>query len=195
MSIRIPTKSSELADDQKLIAGIQKHFASASVLLNGTTYTGASLVTSVQARVTVVNATLAARATWQAAVKAEEAELESSQPLLNALRKALFTMFSNIDDLADFGLVPHKKPVLTPAERVAATAKAKATRAARHTMGKVQKKAITGVVPSPATGSSSVAPPVAPPVAALAPAVAPPLVAPVATGSAAAASGTGTPHA
>jgi hypothetical protein len=183
MTIHIPSKSNELASDQKLIAGIQKHLTTASVVLAGTTYTGAALVEQVQARLSAVNSTLAARATWQAAVKAEEDTLASSQGFLAGLRKALYTMFSNVDDLADFGLVPHKKAVLTPAERVAATAKAKATRAARHTMGKVQKKAITGASASPVGGSSSATP------------VAPTVVAPATTGAAPSVSGSGTPHA
>jgi hypothetical protein len=45
-----------------------------------------------------------------------------------------------VDALATFGLTPRKPRVVSPEARVAAAAKAKATRAARHTMGKKQKK-------------------------------------------------------
>jgi hypothetical protein len=155
-------KSTEVADDSLLVAGIQKHLAGASVILNGTTYTGAELVKALQSRIDAVNTTLATQATWRAAVKAESTQLLQSLSLVNALRKAIYTMFSDIAMLADFGLTPHKTPELTPAERIAATAKAKATRAARHTMGSQQKKAVKGTVTPPVTTSSTPVTPATP---------------------------------
>jgi hypothetical protein len=58
-------------------------------------------------------------------------------------------MFSRSPDaLADFGLTPRKaRKALTPAELVRKAEKAKATREARHTMGKRQKLAIHGSAP------------------------------------------------
>ena len=58
--------------------------------------------------------------------------------------------------LALLGFLPKKKTP-TPETKVEANAKGKATREARHTLGKNQKKAIKGVVPPaapPATGTS-----------------------------------------
>lgn len=50
--------------------------------------------------------------------------------------------------LADYEIAPHKpRRALTTDEEAAKVAKAKATRAARHTMGKRQKEAIKGQVP------------------------------------------------
>jgi hypothetical protein len=50
--------------------------------------------------------------------------------------------------LADYEIAPHKpRRTLTTDEEAAKVAKAKATRAARHTMGKRQKEAIKGQVP------------------------------------------------
>ena len=51
-----------------------------------------------------------------------------------------------VDTLADFGLTARAKHVATPEEKLASTDKAKATRAARHTMGSKQKAAIKGTV-------------------------------------------------
>jgi hypothetical protein len=52
--------------------------------------------------------------------------------------------------LADFGLVTRKVPTpLDAAATVVAVSKRKATRAARHTMGKKQKAAITGGLTGP----------------------------------------------
>jgi len=54
--------------------------------------------------------------------------------------------------LETVGVTPDKTPApLTPDQEVAKVAKAKATRAARHTMGKNQKKAIKGQVPAAPT--------------------------------------------
>jgi len=57
----------------------------------------------------------------------------------------------------DFGFPAPRKPVRTLEEKTLAAARTKATRAARHTMGKRQKEEIRGmlVVPTP--------PPMAPP--------------------------------
>jgi hypothetical protein len=150
MSIHKPSKKSEIASDQKLIAGIEKHLEGISVMILGTTYTGSQLVQEVRARLDAVEANLVARARWQTAVQAEQRQLANSQSTMNLLRRALHTMFKAADDLADFGLTPHRRATLTPAERVAAVAKAKATRAARHTMRKRQRQAIHGVLMSPA---------------------------------------------
>jgi hypothetical protein len=174
MSTATPSKTTEIAADRLLIAGIQKHLANTSVLVNGTSYSGAALEARVRARLDAVNATIAARAAWLAAVKAEEQALAESKTFYNSFKKGLFTMFEAVDDLADFGLAPHKKPVMTPDEKVAATAKAMATRAARHTMGKRQRLAITGENPGPARPASPGVPAVvASPVAAATPPVGP----------------------
>ena len=61
-----------------------------------------------------------------------------------------------MDTLADFGLTARAKHVATPEEKIASAAKAKATRAARHTMGSKQKAAIKGTVTptAPTTAAS-----------------------------------------
>jgi hypothetical protein len=59
---------------------------------------------------------------------------------LAGLKQALLVAFAGqIDALADFGLTPRKVHVFTPEQRIAAAAKSRATRAARHTMGSKQK--------------------------------------------------------
>jgi hypothetical protein len=52
--------------------------------------------------------------------------------------------------LADFGFTAPKKRTLTPGQKAVAAAKAKATRTAPHTMGKVQKKSVKGTAPATA---------------------------------------------
>lgn len=54
--------------------------------------------------------------------------------------------------LLKYGMTPDKPPhALSAAELTLKVARAKATRAARHTMGKKQKEAIKGQVPPPAS--------------------------------------------
>jgi hypothetical protein len=145
-----------------LVAGIEKHLAGASLVVATTTYSSATLVTSFQSLTTAIQATATAKAAYQAAVKEEDALFAKIMPLVSGVRALVYQMYAGaIDTLADFGLTPHKKAVVTPEERAASIAKAKATRAARHTMGKNQKKAITGSVPtqaSPVSPASSVSP-------------------------------------
>ena len=66
------------------------------------------------------------------------------------------------DVLADFGIAPKARVPPTVEAKIAAAAKGKATRAARHTMGTTQRKAVkgdvTGVVVTPITAPPPVVP-------------------------------------
>jgi hypothetical protein len=153
--------------DQTLIDGLEKHQATfTSLTFGGTTLKTADLIGILQARIDARNTAVSTRATWQTNVKADHDEREKTAAIVAGLRQALHVWFSgSIDALADFGLKPRKVRVTTPEQKQAAAAKAKATRAARHTMGSQQKKAVKGDVtgiavtpitpahPVPATGS------------------------------------------
>jgi hypothetical protein len=61
-------------------------------------------------------------------------------------------------EFSDFGFTPRKKSAeLTPEEKELKTARLRATRQARNTMGSRQKKVVKGVVPPP-SGSSPASP-------------------------------------
>lgn len=148
----ITNRADQLTADQGLINGLTKHQSTLpTLLIGGTSYTAATAITIVQQRVVAAQAVAPAKAAWQAAVKADTNELASTKAFVSGLRQALLLAYaSSPTTLADFGLAPHKTPApRTPAEKAAAAAKAKATRAARHTMGKKQKLAITGTVTAP----------------------------------------------
>jgi hypothetical protein len=155
-----PSRAAQLAMLAKLIDGLKKHEQTVqSLVIAGQSYKTTDLVTVLQARYDAANAVLQTKAAWQNAVKADHDEREKTGVFVSGLRQSLLVVFAGaIDDLSDFGLVPRKTTVLTPDQRVAAAQKAKATRAARHTMGKVQKAQIKGVVTAPATSPSSPAP-------------------------------------
>jgi hypothetical protein len=160
------------AADQKLIAGIGKHASTVPAFVVGnTSYKPADLVAIIQTRVTAADTTVSTRATWQNAVQAERDARTRTQAVVFGLKQTLQAMFAgSLDALADFGLTPRKPRVVTPEKKALAAARAKATREARHTMGKNQKKDIKGTVPAPASASPGSAPTPAPaPAAAQAP--------------------------
>jgi len=156
-------KVAVLGRDDKIIAGIQKHFQGTSSLqLAGSTYSPADLVKLIQSRASQVATVDAANATWHAAVAAERELNAKLTTVIQGLRQyALNTFGATSPVLADFGFSASTRRPLTPEENVARTAKAKATRAARHTMGKVQKKKVKGTTaaantaPAPAPAAST----------------------------------------
>jgi len=157
------SKAGQAARDQGLISGFPKRLATAQILVDGTTYTATSAVALLQTRVTAAAQLASAKAGYLAAAKAADAVENATAATVSGLVEAVYVAFG--DDpaaLSDFNLPVRKKGVMTPAQRLEASAKAKATRVARHTMGPKQKLAITGTAApaaaAPATGA--IVPPV-----------------------------------
>jgi hypothetical protein len=169
-----PTKAATLARVQALIAGMQKHFPSASFTLGNTAFTTASLVQLLQPLVDAIAAVDTAQASAKTAVAAMRAVRATVNPVISELTKWVRASFGTAaSTLADFGLQPHKaRTPMTAEAKTAAVAKRAATRKARGTAGKKQKLAVkgdvTGVVVTPVTAPSGTAP--ASPVAQPAPA-------------------------
>ena len=166
-------RSQQQDGDQKLIDGLNKHNQTIpSLIIGGTSYTTAAIVAVLQKRIDSAKTVVSSRATWQADVKADRDERTQTKTFVSGLRQALQVAFAgSIDTLADFGLKPRKaRAPRTPEEKAAAAAKAKATRAARHTMGSKQKAKVKGTAPqaapapspSPATSPSAPKPADAP---------------------------------
>jgi hypothetical protein len=185
----IPKKNrtDETAADQKLIDGLTKHAATiTSLVIGGVTMATKDIISTLQARITASQNAESTRATWQAAVVTDHAERSKTKTFASGLRQALIVAFTGqVDALADFGLSARKAVVLTPAEKLARNAKSMATRAARHTMGTVQKSKVTGetaaaatpvpTAPAPAPIPAGPAPaPVTAPAAPVPPATVPP---------------------
>jgi hypothetical protein len=156
--------------DQALIDGFTKNAKTVtSFLVGGATIKASDVITALQARIAAANTAQSTRATWLAAVKANATARASTQTLVSNAVQALKVMFAgSIESLAEFGLKPRKvRTAPTPEEKVAAVAKAKATRAARHTMGSTQKKSVKGTITtivapaSPAVSTAAAPSPVA----------------------------------
>jgi len=169
------TKVTKAALEQRirgLVAGTQKHSPNGSLTFGGATYTATALVQLMQSLADALGAVDSAKASWQDALKNATDVRAKVGPVVQAYRTWLVATYGNAPStLADYGLTPRKAPTpLTAEQKVAKAAKAEATRTARGTMGKKQKKDVKGTVPATAPGTPSTAsPPVAPSPAAGAP--------------------------
>ena len=133
----------------QLIAGTQKHLASGGQLpLSSGATTAAQLTTQLQAIVQLRSDVDAAKAQTAARLAAWHAQMPALRIVMDALVAYVKAVYASAPDvLADFGLKPKKvRAPLTVEQKAAAAAKRKATRAARHTMGKVQKQDVLGDV-------------------------------------------------
>jgi hypothetical protein len=158
---RNDVKSTVAAHAEQLIAGAEASLAGLpSIMLGGHAYTPAELTARLKRVVTLRAAVDKAKAATAAALADEEAEL----PALRALMGDLVTYAKAAharqpDALATFGIHPKARTPATVAARVTAVAKRASTRAARHTMGPVARKAVkgdvTGVKVTPVTASAT----------------------------------------
>ena len=151
MSTKSMNRTTQLAGDLKLLAGVQKFLPNSSLVIAGKTYTTSDVVQVLKARADGGNGVLTAHSALQNAVKADRDEHASTKPFVDALKAVLLVLFANaLDTLAELGLKPRKaRTPPSPAARVVAAAKARATRTARHTMSAKEKAKIVGVVNAP----------------------------------------------
>ena len=165
MTVNSHTNKPTRKDRLRLIAsGVQKDFPSGTAVLGGQTFNlPVDLVKLIQADIDATDAADKARADWTAAVRVQNDSHQKVDPVLRDLKQWVFAQFANAQGasstLADFGWSLPKVPVKSSETKTAAAAKAKATRSARHTMGKNQKKDVKGdvqvaVVVTPDGGST-----------------------------------------
>ena len=153
-----PNKTQQQASDILFVAAYAKYFAPPNALnVNGVPYNPTQVTTAFQVLISARNSVKTERGAYINAIVAEKAIETGSKPLCDGARQMVRVMYANdVSVLAEFGMVPRKKAVMTTAAKQAAAIKAKATRAARHTMGPKAKLAITGAV-APATAPATVA--------------------------------------
>jgi hypothetical protein len=139
-------------------AGIDKRIT-ANVTVGGTLYTPAQLKAAFQGQTTALQTSEASRKQWESDVVAAKAVSKTVDALYVSLRSYLVGQYGKtaVTVLADFGMSAPKTTVPTVAIKAAAAVKRTATRKARHTMGTVQKKevtgGVTGVVITPVTSA------------------------------------------
>ncbi len=159
-----------VAQDQSLLAGVQKNLANQTFTVNDQSCTTQDVVNVLQGRISKGLAVQAARAALAAAVKDNLDERSSTAGFVSAFRAIVKGMFQSPGTLASFGLEPRKSTKKTLATKVTAVEKTAATREARGTKGPKAKAKIKGTVP---TANASGTQPSAPVAAAGSPATKP----------------------
>jgi hypothetical protein len=160
------TKSQVAAHAKQLIVGATKHLTGTTqVMLLGSSYTPDQIAGKLQVLVDLRADVDASRASTRAKIANEANQTPALRAFTSAFVSYVRGAFgSSPDVLADFGVTPKARAPLTVEAKAAAVAKRASTRAARHTMGPNQKKAIKGdvidVLVTPITGPSPVVTPV-----------------------------------
>ena len=149
MATKIRNQGTVVALAQSLGAGVTKHLENVgSMTLAGSSYTPVQVTTKLAEVVSLHGDVDAAKATTKAKLAAEKAAMPALRTFMSALVTYIKAGYgSQPDVLADFGMQSPKPPApLTIEAKAAASAKRKATRAARNTMGSKQKKGVKGNV-------------------------------------------------
>jgi hypothetical protein len=135
-----------------ILEGMPKLPATLTALsVAGKTYSMADLKTELGGFKATFDTAAKAHSDAAAADEAVQNMAPTAVPFVAAVRDALKAALGKKSTaLETVGVTPNKTPApLPPEKEMAKVAKAKATRAARHTMGKNQKAAIKGQVPPP----------------------------------------------
>jgi hypothetical protein len=123
------------------IAGLKKHYAGQTMMLDGKSYPADALELLFQSCVDTETQAVQATVAKTTAVKQARDTAAQVRPVARAFEKAVLAAYgADPTALADFDLKPPKQSVKTPAVKDAAAVKAKATREALGTMGPKQKK-------------------------------------------------------
>ena len=150
MGINTPKNNriDETAADQHLIDGFTRHAATITTMaIGGASLPTKDIIATLQSRIDSTKTVLSTRATWQTAVQADRAVRDKTKTTVSGVKQGLLVALAgHLDTLADFGLTARQKHVATPEQKLAAAAKAKSTRAARHTMGSKQKQQVKGTI-------------------------------------------------
>lgn len=149
--MRIRNRTTKQGADQQVLHGVRTHLANIPALyLAGKIFTPAALEARIQQRIAAAGAILAAKAAWQQAVRDYTESDKEGDLVIRDLEHTTIAIFGeDSPKLADFGFSAQRRAVWTEEMHVAAVAKRKATREARHTTGPKAKLAIKGTVEPP----------------------------------------------
>jgi len=150
---------------QTLVTGILANLADVTTFpIGGGSYSREELIARFQEGIAAAEKTKASKNQWHLDVQSER----QAQAAVRALRKAMQRYLqgrygSDSAKLGEFGFAPSKPRKTSAKTKATAAVKAKATRVARNTVGKVQRKAVKAAPPaSPPVASP---PPASPPTA------------------------------
>lgn len=143
-----------------VMAGIDKHITT-SETIGGAPHTPASLKAVFAAQTAALDAADAQHQQWKDQVQVARAASKTANGVYQSLRSFLVGKYGNEANaiLNDFGMTaPKAKGAKTVATKSAGVAKRAATRTARHTMGKKQRKQVHGTATAAATGTAPAGP-------------------------------------
>ena len=140
----------EVANLRKREKALRKVYGGKTITLQGQTLTGQAAADKCAQLIAAESAVDAANRTWRAAVATRNAMRKSAAPLFQSLQSLVQATYGKSSQtLAAFGFKPVEKGARSAEVKAQAVAKLRATRKARNTMGKQQRKGIRGVVPNP----------------------------------------------
>jgi hypothetical protein len=149
-----PSKATTKDLNNKAISGIDKHFdPTASIKLAGADQSPAAHKATLQAAIDAIHAADAVGAQWRQLVQVARVALGNARRVRASLKAYLIGVNgpTAVGILEDFGFTaPRPGGAKTTKAKTQSVAQAAATRKARHTMGKKQKKAIKGTIPASA---------------------------------------------
>jgi hypothetical protein len=123
-------------------------------------WTADQIVARLQQEIATADAATQARATFLTAAAAVQAQRVAMKPFLSGFRAFLENMFTDPSTITEFGFSPRKTKQSDTVTKPMAADKRLATRKARHTMGKNQKKDVKGTIaPVVPSAPSTVSPP------------------------------------
>jgi hypothetical protein len=139
--------------NRKAIDGVRKHYASSPmVILDGVSLAPDDIVKALQGSIDAADATTAVTALFHKTVDAEQTAHAAADAVYLGLKTLVTSQFKTAPDtMAEFGFTLQPRQVPDAATAAAAVEKRRATRVARHTMGKRQKANVKGTVTAPDT--------------------------------------------
>jgi hypothetical protein len=143
------TRQAKLVTDQNLATKLPQLMPNASILVGKTKMTVGQIAPILLAHAAAIAATDSARQQAKSASLSERQLYVQVKAIIAAVQIAAAALFGDTsDEYAALGFTPRKPSKTTVATRYVATEKSKATREARGTKGKNQKKTIHGTVPA-----------------------------------------------
>jgi hypothetical protein len=133
------------------LAALEKHLAAkAQIAINGVHHPVSALIAIFKSCLDTRAALLAARGVEKKALSERQSAEKARLAIENGLKAWVIAQFGATSPVAhEFGYGPKKARVLDVKTKARAVALAQATREARHTLGKKQKKKIKGAVVVP----------------------------------------------
>ncbi len=128
-------------------------------IMGNQTFTRSDLIAMFQKRIAAAKNTRSVRMQLSRTVESEREVDSLARPLRALVKSFVLTRFGkNSTQVQAFGFTPNRRPKKSVEVKATAVVKAKATRKARSTMGKKQKKIVkgdvTGIVVTPVTAAS-----------------------------------------